>query len=117
MNRPHPLRWFRLVSALALVISGQAPDFQTGQDCEYFSRFLQFGGETFGKWTKYGQLSGDGCVYPRYVRTIASPGTKSSVPYNHYSLLKTMETIFGLPPLGDARQPQVHAFGADVFSG
>ena len=28
-------------------ISGQAPDYQTGQDCEYFSPFLQFGGETF----------------------------------------------------------------------
>ena len=53
-------------------ISGQAPDFQTGQDCEYFSPFLQFGGETFDKWTKDGQLSGDGCVYPRYVQTVAT---------------------------------------------
>jgi hypothetical protein len=30
-------------------ISGQAPDFQAGQDCEYLSPFLQFGGETFDK--------------------------------------------------------------------
>ena len=45
------------------------------------------------------------------------PGTKSKAAYNHYSLLKTVETIFGLPPLGDARQPQVHAFGADMFIG
>ena len=37
--------------------------------------------------------------------------------YNHYSLLKTMERIFGLPLLGDARQPQVKAFGSDVFAG
>ncbi len=53
-------------------ISGQAPDYQTGQDCEFFEQFIQFGGENFDKWTKYGQLSGDGCVYPRYVRTIAN---------------------------------------------
>jgi hypothetical protein len=45
------------------------------------------------------------------------PGTKSDAAYNHYSLLKTVEMIFGLPPLGDARQPQVHAFGAGVFTG
>ena len=45
------------------------------------------------------------------------PGTQSSVDYNHYSLLKTMERIFGLPLLGDARQPQVKAFGSDVFAG
>jgi phosphatidylinositol-3-phosphatase len=44
------------------------------------------------------------------------PGTKSSVDYNHYSLLKTVERIFGLPLLGDAKQPQVRAFGADVFT-
>jgi hypothetical protein len=45
------------------------------------------------------------------------PGTKSNAAYNHYSLLRTVETIFGLPPLGDARQPQVHAFGAGIFTG
>jgi phosphatidylinositol-3-phosphatase len=66
-------------------ISGQAPDFQTGQDCEYFSRFLQFGGETFEKWTKYGQLSGDGCVYPGYVRTIASQLTAAHLTWKSYN--------------------------------
>jgi len=45
------------------------------------------------------------------------PGTVSMVPYNHYSLLKTVEGIFGLRLLGDARQPQVRAFGRDVFTG
>jgi hypothetical protein len=39
------------------------------------------------------------------------------VPYNHYSLLKTVERIFGLGLLGDALQPQVQAFGRDVFTG
>jgi phosphatidylinositol-3-phosphatase len=66
-------------------ISGQAPDFQTGQDCEYFSPFLQFGGETFDKWTKYGQLSGDGCVYPGYVGTIASQLSARHLMWKSYN--------------------------------
>ncbi len=43
------------------------------------------------------------------------PGTVSTGPYNHYSLLRTIEDIFGLPRLGDAAMPQVRSFGADVF--
>ncbi len=66
-------------------ISGQAPDFQTGQDCEYFSKFLQFGGETFDKWTKYRQLSGDGCVYPAYVPTIASELSARHLAWKSYN--------------------------------
>ena len=44
------------------------------------------------------------------------PGTVSTVPYNHYSLLRTVETIFGLEPLGYAAQAQLQGFGADVFT-
>jgi phosphatidylinositol-3-phosphatase len=65
-------------------ISGQAPDFQTGQDCEYFEQFIQFGGENFDKWTKDGQLSGDGCVYPKYVKTIASQLTAHKLSWKAY---------------------------------
>jgi hypothetical protein len=43
------------------------------------------------------------------------PGTVSAVQYNHYSLLRTIEDIFGLPHLGDAAMPQVRSFGADIF--
>ena len=43
------------------------------------------------------------------------PGTISTVDYNHYSLLRTVEDIFGLPHLGDAAMPQVRSFGPDVF--
>ena len=32
-----------------------------------------------------------------------------------YSLLRTVEDIFGLPHLGDAAQPAVRSFGLDVF--
>jgi hypothetical protein len=45
------------------------------------------------------------------------PGTISrNVPYNHYSLLKTIEDIFHLGHLGYAAQPSVVSFGADVFT-
>jgi hypothetical protein len=43
-------------------------------------------------------------------------GTVSDHGYNHYSLLKTVEDIFGLHHLGDAQQPQVISFGPDVYT-
>lgn len=47
----------------------------------------------------------------RYIK----PGTVSTVPYNHYSLLRTVEDLFGLQHLGYAAEPDLQAFGADVF--
>lgn len=44
------------------------------------------------------------------------PGTISSVPYNHYALLRTVEDIFGLGYLGYAGEPGLRSFGSDVFS-
>jgi phospholipase C len=44
------------------------------------------------------------------------PGTHSTVAYNQYSLLRSVEDLFGLAHLGDARQPQVHPFGRDVYT-
>jgi hypothetical protein len=44
------------------------------------------------------------------------PGTVSDVPYNHYSLLRTVEDLFGLSHLGYAGQAGLATFGADVFT-
>jgi phosphatidylinositol-3-phosphatase len=44
------------------------------------------------------------------------PGSVSTAPYNHYSLLKTVEAIFGLPPLGYAAAATLRPFGPDVFT-
>jgi hypothetical protein len=44
------------------------------------------------------------------------PGTVSTVPYNHYSLLRTVEDIFGLGHLGYAAEPDLKSFGGDVFT-
>jgi len=51
-------------------------------------------------------------VLSKYVK----PGTVSSVPYNHYALLRTVEAIFGLPYLGYAAEEELRIFGPDVFS-
>jgi phosphatidylinositol-3-phosphatase len=48
----------------------------------------------------------------RYIRH----GTVTVTPYNHFSLLRTVEDIFGLPHLGYARSPNPGSFGTDVFN-
>jgi hypothetical protein len=45
------------------------------------------------------------------------PGTVSDVPYNHYSLLRSVEDLFALTHLGYAAEPDLAAFGRDVFTG
>jgi len=46
------------------------------------------------------------------------PGTVSNVPYNHYSLLKSLEVIFGIHEyLGYAGQTGLTPFGSDIFTG
>jgi len=44
------------------------------------------------------------------------PATVSTVSYNHYSLLRTVEDIFDLGHLGYAAQPDLRAFGSDIFT-
>jgi hypothetical protein len=43
-------------------------------------------------------------------------GTVSTRPYNHFSTLRTVETLFGLPFLGYAASPDPGTFGRDVFN-
>jgi len=43
-------------------------------------------------------------------------GTWSTTPYNHYSLLASIEDTFGLPYLGYAGTPGLNRFGLDVYS-
>jgi len=43
------------------------------------------------------------------------PGTVSDTPYNHYSLLRSIEDIFRLSHLGYAAQADLAIFGKDVF--
>jgi phosphatidylinositol-3-phosphatase len=43
-------------------------------------------------------------------------GTWSTTPYNHYSLLASLEEIFGLPYLGYAQTAGLNRFGLDVYN-
>ena len=44
------------------------------------------------------------------------PGTVSNVAYNHYTMLRSVEDIFGLAHLGFAQLPGGQSFGSDVFT-
>jgi hypothetical protein len=45
-----------------------------------------------------------------------APGTVSSHPYNHYTLLRSIEDLFGLAHLGYAELPGESSLGSDVFN-
>jgi phosphatidylinositol-3-phosphatase len=66
-------------------ISGQAGNYELNEDCGIFSPFVQFGGENFDKLTKYGQLSGGGCVFPKYIPTIASQLSAKHLSWKEYA--------------------------------
>jgi hypothetical protein len=45
-----------------------------------------------------------------------APGTVSETPYNHYTMLGSIENIFGLPHLGYAALPGETYFGSDIYN-
>jgi hypothetical protein len=57
---------------------------------------------------------GGGKVGAVLLSPFIEPGTVSAVPYNHYSLLGSIEQFFGLPKLGYAATTSA-TFGSDVF--
>jgi hypothetical protein len=59
---------------------------------------------------------GGGLIGAVLLSPFIKPGAVSDVPYNHYSLLRSVESIFRLAPLGFAAAPQLETFGADVFA-
>jgi hypothetical protein len=59
---------------------------------------------------------GGGRIGALVVSPLVKAGSASNVPYNHDSLLRSIEDWFGLPHLGYADQRGLSAFGADVFN-
>ena len=59
---------------------------------------------------------GGGRVGAIAISPLIKPGTRSHVPYNHYSLLRSFEALFGLAPLGYAADPSLRPLGTDVFN-
>ena len=45
------------------------------------------------------------------------PGTVSTAPYNHYSVLRTLQNVFGLPHTGNAADQLVGTIGSEIFNG
>jgi phosphatidylinositol-3-phosphatase len=45
------------------------------------------------------------------------PGTVTTTGYNHYSMLRSIEDIFGLDHIGYAQESAVGTFGTDIFTG
>jgi len=58
---------------------------------------------------------GGGRIGTVLVSPFIKGGTVSTVPYNHYSSLATIETLFGLSRLGQAKTVSA-TFGPDVFT-
>jgi hypothetical protein len=58
---------------------------------------------------------GGGRVGAVLLSPFIKPGTVSATPYNHYSLLASLESFFGVPKLGYASSVP-STFGADVFT-
>jgi len=59
---------------------------------------------------------GGGRIGAVVLSPFVAPATVSDVPYNHYSLLRTVEDIFGLSHLGYAGLTGLRPFGSDVFT-
>jgi hypothetical protein len=59
---------------------------------------------------------GGGRIGALVISRWTKPGTRSTKPYNHYSLLASIEDIFGRPHIGYARTVGLNRFGPDVFN-
>lgn len=52
-------------------------------------------------------------VISRYVKPMSLDAVDS---FNHYSLLKSIEDLFGLKPLGYAQDPALPVFDSAIFN-
>jgi hypothetical protein len=59
---------------------------------------------------------GGGLVGALVISRWVKPGSWDSTPYNHYSLLASLDDIFRRPRIAFARQAGLHRFALDVYS-
>ncbi|HSW13502.1 MAG TPA: alkaline phosphatase family protein, partial [Solimonas sp.] len=59
---------------------------------------------------------GGGRVGAVLLSPFIKPGTVSTTAYNHYSMLRSVQDLFGLPYLGYAGAAGQQSFGADIFT-
>jgi phosphatidylinositol-3-phosphatase len=65
------------------------------------------GGPTMGQ--------GGGRIGAVVLSPFVRAGSVNQTPYNHFSLLRSVEDLFGLSHLGFSARPDLRAFGSDVF--
>ncbi len=58
---------------------------------------------------------GGGLIGAVLLSPYIKPGSRNATPYNHYSLLRSVEDLFGLDQLGFAKRSK--GFGDDVYNG
>jgi hypothetical protein len=63
-----------------------------------------------------GYGDGGGRVGAVLISPCIKPGTITQQPYNHYTMLRSVEDIFGLSHLGYAQLSGEKSFGSDVFT-
>jgi hypothetical protein len=90
-----------------------SPAFQ--QDGMLVITFDESEGHTTGPSGVAGGTAG-GRIGALVLSPFTRAGTTSTVAYNHYSLLASIEDTFSLPRLGYANAPGVNTFGTDVFT-
>ena len=74
-------------------------------------------GEQPGPDTSSPGLSGPGGrVGALVISHWTRPNTLSTTPYNHYSLLASLEELYRLPKIGVAQQVGLPVFGLDVYN-
>jgi hypothetical protein len=96
---------------LIVITTDEAPS--TG---EYADSSSCCGQPTYPNLTTTGLRQGGGGVGALLLSPLIKGGTTASERYNHYSLLKTVEDIFGLSHLGYAALPAVNSFAASLLN-
>jgi phosphatidylinositol-3-phosphatase len=74
-------------------------------------------GESIGPNTQFPGMfgPGGGKIGAVIISPFVKPGIPNTKSYNHYSLLRSLETLFGLSHLGYAEKPDPGEFGTDVY--
>jgi hypothetical protein len=102
-----------LVTVDGAACCGQQEGPNLGRKYPLVATHMQHGGPITVQTLGFGGDRTGALLLSKYIR----PGTVSNVPYNHYSLLKSMEEIFGIREyLGFAAQKGLIAFGPDIFA-
>ncbi len=83
---------------------------------EYADSSSCCGQPSYPNLTTAGFSHGGGVVGALLLSPFVKGGTTSQEPYNHYSLLRTVEDVFGLGHIGYAALPAVKSFAASLLN-